>query len=115
MLHLARNLNTSLLLLAFRGIVVALACMVIAVSLRQAHSPSAVLGLVAIGLAGAALFGLLCGMLTFTGVCVPLYDLTDALSKPSPQPTHQGWSLLTSAVISALVQTPTPPPRCAVR
>lgn len=116
MLSRARQINTAHLAFAFCVSLVALSCAVVSFFLSSVLGPTAVSSVVVVVMAGAALVGLSLCLLTFVGICVPLYDLIERLSKLSlPKPVQQGWPSLSSAVQSALVDTPTPPPRQVVR
>lgn len=116
MLSTLRQLNTAQLAFAFRVSLVALLCMIVSVVLSWALRHTATASVAVVAMAGVALVCLSVCLLTFTGVCVPLYGLIDRLSKPSiPVPARQGWPAFTNAIESALVETPTPPPRQVVR
>lgn len=116
MLSFLRQLNTAQLAFAFRVSLVALLCMTGSIVSSWVLGPSSGSAAVVIAMAGVALVCLSVCLLTFTGVCVPLYRLIDSLSKPLlPAPAQQGWPAFTNAIESALVETPTPPPRQVVR
>lgn len=116
MLSLARQLNTAQLAFAFRVSLVALLCVVGSIVSSWMFGSSAGTAVAVVAMAAVALVCLSVCLLTFAGVCVPLYRLIDRLSKASlPVPAQQGWPAFTSAIESALVETPTPPPRQVVR